>query len=68
MAQRSGKTQQLSTSSLRNLFFSKLHNKNPREKDYSDSQTLLDGGLTSKAALSQLNWQQPPATGQDNYQ
>ena len=29
-------------------FFSKLRNNNPLKKDYSDSQSLLDGRLTSQ--------------------
>ena len=49
-------------------FFSKLRNKNPLKKDYSDFQCLIDGGLTSKEALSKLKLKQPPALGQENYQ
>ena len=48
--------------------FSKLRNKNPLEKDYSDFQSLIDVGLTSKEALSKMNLKQPPAGGQENYQ
>ena len=43
-------------------FLSKLRNNNPLERDNSDFQSLLDGGLTSKEALSKLNLKQPPAT------
>ena len=38
------------------------------EKDYSDFQILMNGGLTSKEDLSKLKLKQPPATGQKNYQ
>ena len=49
-------------------FFSKLRKVNPLEKDYSNFQWLIDGGLASEEALSKLNMKQPPATGQKNYQ
>ena len=49
-------------------FLSKLRNNNPLGNDYSDFQSLIDGGLTSKEALSKLKLKQPPATGQEYYQ
>ena len=49
------------------LFFSKLRNNISLEKDYSDFQSSMDEGLTSKEALSQLKLKQSPATGQENY-
>ena len=43
-------------------FFSKLRNNIPLEKNYSNFRSLVDGGLTSKEALSKLELKQPPAT------
>ena len=37
-------------------------------KKTSVFQSLVDGGLTSKEALSKLKLEEPPATGQENYQ
>ena len=48
-------------------FFSKLCIKNHLEKDCSDFQILIDGGLTSKETLSKLKLMQPSATGQNKY-
>ena len=49
-------------------FFSKLRKNNPLRKDYSDFQSLIDGGLTSKEALWKLKLKQPPATGPKIYE
>ena len=49
-------------------FFSKLRINIALKKDFSDSQSLINGGLTSIEALSNLKLKQPPATGQENYQ
>ena len=49
-------------------FFSKLRNNNLLELHYLDFQTLIDGGMTSKKALSKLKWSQPSPTGHENYQ
>ena len=47
--------------------FGKLRNNNPLKKHYSDFRSLVDGGLTSKEALSKLKLKQPPAIGQENF-
>ena len=39
-------------------------NNKPLEKDSSDIQSLIDGGLITNEALSKLKLKQPPATGQ----
>ena len=49
-------------------FFSKLRNKNPLEKDYSDYQTLLSSGLKTEEALSKMKLSKPPPSGEENYQ
>ena len=49
-------------------FFSKLRNKNPLEKDYSDYQTLLSSGLKTEEALSKRKLSKPPPSGEENYQ
>ena len=50
------------------IFFSKLRNNHLSEKNYPDFRRLIDGGLTSKDALSKLYLKQPPATGQESFQ
>ena len=47
-------------------FFSKLRNNSPPEKNYSDIQSLIDGGFSSKKALALLKLKQPLASGQKN--
>ena len=42
--------------------------KKPLEKDYSDVQKIVEGGLTYKEALSKLKLKQPSATVQEKYQ
>ena len=49
-------------------FFSKRSNNNPRKKDYSDLQNLINGGVTFNEALSKLKLSQRPPIGQENYQ
>ena len=49
-------------------FFSKLHNNNSLNKDYSDFQSLIYGGLISKEALSELKMKHSAANGPENYQ
>ena len=49
-------------------FFSKLRNEVPLKKVYSEFRGLIDGGLTSKEALSELEVRQTAATGQENCQ
>ena len=41
---------------------------NPLEKDYSDYQNLLGGGLKTGEALSKMKLFKPPPSGEDNYQ
>ena len=48
-------------------FFSILRNNNPLEKDYSDSQNLVNTGLTTEQALSNLRMDRIPPTGAQNY-
>ena len=40
----------------------------PPKKNYSDFQSLLDGGFSSKEALALLKLKQPLASGQENYE
>ena len=49
-------------------FFSKFYINNPLEQYYSDFQSMIDGGLRSKRALSELKLKYWPVTGQENYQ
>ena len=46
---------------LTKTFFSKLRNKNSLKEGYSDFQSVKDGGLASKKALSKLKLKQTPA-------
>ena len=48
--------------------FRKLRNNNPAAKEYSNFQSLKDGGLTSEEASSKLKLNKPPGAGQENYQ
>ena len=49
-------------------FFSRLRNNNRMEKDYSGFEMSLDGGLASEESIPKLNFRQPSANGQENYQ
>ena len=49
-------------------FFRKLRDINSLEKDSLNFQNILGGGSTSKDALSKQKSEQPPLTGQKNYQ
>ena len=49
-------------------FFSKLRNKNPLEKDYSDYQNLLGIRLKAEEAQSKKRLSKPPPSGAENYQ
>ena len=48
-------------------FISKLRTNKPLKIDYSDYQSLLDGGLTSDKTSSKLKLKQSLARGQENY-
>ena len=48
-------------------FFSILRNSIPLEKDYSDFQTLVNSGLTTKQAVANLRLDGIPLTGAENY-
>ena len=50
------------------LFFSKLRNVNPLEKDYSDYQKSLSSGLKSDEALSKMKLSKLTPSGEENYQ
>ena len=50
------------------VFFSKLRNVNPLEKDCSDYQSLFSCGLNSEEALSKMKLSKPPPSGEENYQ
>ena len=47
-------------------FFSKLCNNTYLEKDCSDFEIIIDGGLTSKEGSSKPKLKQPSATGQES--
>ena len=49
-------------------FFSKLRNMNTLEKDYSEYQTLLSGGLKTEGALFKIKLYKPLPSGEENYQ
>ena len=51
-----------------NAFFSKLRNVNPLEKDYSDYQKIISGGLKTEEALSKKKLSKPPPSAEENYQ
>ena len=50
------------------VFFSKLRNLNPLEKDYSDYQKILSCRLKTEEALSKMKVSKPPPSGEENYQ
>ena len=49
------------------VFFSKLRNVNPLEKDCSDYQKLLSSGLKTEEALSKMKFSKPSPSGEENY-
>ena len=49
-------------------FFSKLPNVKILEKDYSDYQKLISGGLKTEEALSKMKLSKPPPSVEENYQ
>ena len=51
-----------------NAFFSKLRNVKPLEKDFSDYKKLLNCGLKTEEALSEMKLSKPPPSGEENYQ
>ena len=50
------------------VFFSKLRNVNPLEKDYLDYHKLLNCGLKTEESLSKMKHSKPPLPGEENYQ
>ena len=48
-------------------FFSVLRKSNPLEKDYNDSQNLVNSGLTTEQAVVNLRMDRIPQTGAENY-
>ena len=48
-------------------FFNILRNSNPLEKDYNDSQNLVNSGLTTEQAVAKLRMVRIPPTGVENY-
>ena len=41
---------------------------NPLEKDHSDYQKLLNCGLKTEEAVSEMKFSKPPPSGEENYQ
>ena len=48
-------------------FFNILRNSNPLEKDYNDSQNLVNSGLTTGQSVDKLRMDRIPPTGAENY-